>query len=45
MAKDPEYRQAVAHRQAAVQDSWLIRLAPLPLGDGFFGGYNVRPFT
>jgi len=38
MAKDPDYRKAVAHRQAAVEDSRLIRLAPLPLGDGFFGG-------
>ena len=37
MAKDPDYRKAVAHRQAAVEDSRLIRLAPLPVGEGFGG--------
>lgn len=37
MAKDPDYRIAVAHRQAAVEDSRLIRLAPLPIGQGFVG--------
>lgn len=35
MLKDPEYRAAMPHRQAAVLDSRLIRLAPLPVGDGF----------
>lgn len=35
MIKDPEYRVAMAHRQAGVVDSRLVRMAPLPLGDGF----------
>jgi uncharacterized protein (DUF1330 family) len=35
MIRDPVYRQAVKHRQAAVEDSRLIRLAPLPPGQGF----------
>ncbi|CUH63037.1 hypothetical protein TG4357_00443 [Thalassovita gelatinovora] len=35
MLKDPEYRTAMAHRQAAVVDSRLIRLAPLSAGDDF----------
>ena len=35
MIRDPVYRQAVKHRQAAVEDSRLIRLAPLPPGAGF----------
>jgi len=35
MIKDPEYREAMAHRQAGVSDSRLIRMAPLPVGDGF----------
>lgn len=35
MLKDPEYREAMAHRQAAVLDSRLIRMAPLPVGEGF----------
>jgi uncharacterized protein (DUF1330 family) len=30
------YRQAVKHRQAAVDDSRLIRLAPAEQGSGFF---------
>ncbi len=29
MAKDPDYRSAMEHRQAAVADSRLIRLAPM----------------
>jgi uncharacterized protein (DUF1330 family) len=37
MIRDPVYREAVKHRQAAVEDSRLIRLAPLPLGVGFGG--------
>lgn len=37
MIRDPAYREAVKHRQAAVEDSRLIRLAPLPLGAGFGG--------
>lgn len=37
MVKDPEYQTAVVHRQAAVLDSRLIRLAPSPIGDGFAG--------
>jgi uncharacterized protein (DUF1330 family) len=35
MVKDPEYQKAVVHRQAAVLDSRLIRLAPRPSGSGF----------
>ena len=37
MLKDPEYRRAMPHRQAAVLDSRLIRMAPLPVGDDFGG--------
>ena len=35
MVTDPEYREAVKHRQAAVEDSRLIRTAPLAPGEGF----------
>ena len=35
MIRDPVYREAVKHRQAAVADSRLIRTAPLPVGKGF----------
>jgi uncharacterized protein (DUF1330 family) len=35
MIRDPVYRQAVKHRQAAVEDSRLIRFAPLAPGQGF----------
>jgi uncharacterized protein (DUF1330 family) len=35
MVRDPEYRELVAHRTAAVADSRLLRLAPLKPGDGF----------
>lgn len=35
MVRDPEYREAVKHRQAAVLDSRLIRLAPETAGDRF----------
>ncbi|HJV40118.1 DUF1330 domain-containing protein [Caulobacter sp.] len=35
MVTNPEYRQFVKHRQAAVEDSRLIRLAPLTPGEGF----------
>jgi len=35
MIRDPIYREAVKHRQAAVEDSRLIRFAPLPSGTGF----------
>jgi uncharacterized protein (DUF1330 family) len=35
MIKDADYRDAMPHRQAAVSDSRLIRMAPLPVGDGF----------
>jgi uncharacterized protein (DUF1330 family) len=34
MVRDPVYREAVKHRQAAVEDSRLIRLAPLAPGEG-----------
>ncbi|WP_299419964.1 DUF1330 domain-containing protein [uncultured Shimia sp.] len=35
MHKYPEYRAAVEHRQAAVEDSRLIRMAPKELGGNF----------
>ncbi|MBI5131148.1 MAG: DUF1330 domain-containing protein [Rhodopseudomonas palustris] len=35
MIRDPAYREAVKHRQAAVEDSRLIRLKPMPVGAGF----------
>jgi uncharacterized protein (DUF1330 family) len=35
MIRDPAYREAVKHRQAAVEDSRLIRLAPLVPGKSF----------
>jgi len=36
MIRDPAYREAVKHRQAAVADSRLIRLAPLASGAAFW---------
>lgn len=35
MVTDPDYREFVKHRQAAVEDSRLIRLSPLTPGEGF----------
>ena len=35
MVRDPQYRQAVEHRQAAVLDSRLVRLRPAAPGTGF----------
>jgi uncharacterized protein (DUF1330 family) len=35
MIRDPAYREAVKHRQAAVADSRLVRLAPLAPGRTF----------
>src|ERR1700730_3905412 len=35
MIRDPVYREAVKHRQAGVEDSRLIRLAPGAVGGGF----------
>ncbi len=35
MIRDPIYREAVKHRQAAVEDSRLIRLQPLTPGEYF----------
>lgn len=35
MVKDPEYQNAVVHRQAAVLDSRLVRLNPGAPGAGF----------
>lgn len=37
MLRDPVYREAVKHRQAAVLDSRLVRLAPIEAGTGFGG--------
>jgi len=35
MVTDPDYREQVKHRQAAVEDSRLIRFAPVDPGEGF----------
>ena len=35
MVTDPHYRQIVKHRQAAVEDSRLIRMDPVQPGEGF----------
>jgi uncharacterized protein (DUF1330 family) len=35
MVKDPAYQKAVMHRQAAVEDSRLMRTAPRSAGSGF----------
>jgi uncharacterized protein (DUF1330 family) len=35
MIRDPAYREAVKHRQAAVEDSRLIRTAPMVVGKTF----------
>ena len=35
MIRDPVYREAVKHRQAGVEDSRLVRLAPGAVGVGF----------
>jgi uncharacterized protein (DUF1330 family) len=35
MIRDPVYREAVKHRQAAVEDSRLIRTAPMQVGTTF----------
>jgi uncharacterized protein (DUF1330 family) len=35
MLRDPAYREAVKHRQAAVEDSRLIRLQPIAPGKTF----------
>ncbi len=35
MLRDPDYREAVKHRQAAVADSRLIRLSPRAVGESF----------
>ncbi|HCK76232.1 MAG TPA: DUF1330 domain-containing protein, partial [Gammaproteobacteria bacterium] len=35
MIRDPVYREAVKHRQAAVLDSRLIWMAPAEAGTGF----------
>ena len=35
MMRDPIYREAMAHRQAAVADSRLVRLLPMDNGSGF----------
>lgn len=44
MLRDPAYREAVKHRQAAVLDSRLVRLEPRAAGEGFGGPPDpVRP--
>ena len=42
MIRDPEYRHAVKHRQAAVEDSRLIRLQPRAPGANF-GEESAEP--
>ena len=37
MIRDPVYREAVKHRQAAVLDSRLVRMQPSETGSGFGG--------
>ncbi len=37
MMRDPTYREAMAHRQAGVLDSRLVRFAPQPAGSSFAG--------
>ncbi len=37
MIRDPVYREAVKHRQAAVRDSRLVRMQPAEAGAGFGG--------
>lgn len=37
MVTDPDYREAVKHRQAAVADSRLIRMSEADEGEGFGG--------
>ena len=37
MVKDPDYREAMKHRQISVKDSRLIRMAPLSSGQNFSG--------
>lgn len=37
MIRDPVYREAVKHRQAAVRDSRLVRMQPAESGSGFGG--------
>ena len=45
MIRDPVYREAVKHRQAAVEDSRLIRHAALPVGKTFGEIPNVMRRT
>lgn len=47
MVRDPAYREAVKHRQAAVEDSRLIRLNPSRPGERFgeSGGTPSSPAT
>lgn len=35
MVRDPEYREAVKHRTAAVENSRLLRMSPTSSGSGF----------
>ena len=41
MVRDPRYREAMAHRQAAVANSRLIRLGRLADGASFDGAYHA----
>src|SRR3954447_17832573 len=41
MVRDPGYREAMAHRQAAVANSRLIRLGRLADGTSFDGAYHA----
>jgi len=42
MLRDPDYRKAVRHRQAAVADSRLIRMQPGKPG-AHFGDMDLDP--
>ncbi len=42
MIRDPQYREAVRHRQAVVEDSRLIRLAPGTVGGGLTERHALR---
>lgn len=42
MVKDPVYRAATEHRQAAVSDSRLVRLSPMSTGNNFADPSGAR---
>jgi uncharacterized protein (DUF1330 family) len=42
MMRDPTYREAMTHRQAAVSDSRLVRMMPMVSGSGFANPMDSR---